>query len=147
MMAASSQSSSQFGDVSRFNGMTLLTGTERETRLAMRDFNSGLVVLAKDISKKTTAKNVVVTLGSEGMIIHSNAYEDGKQTDRLPAFNTSPRDVAGAGDSFITTAALALASGSNIWLSSYLGSLAAACKVGRIGNMPLTPAEIKAELE
>jgi bifunctional ADP-heptose synthase (sugar kinase/adenylyltransferase) len=41
MMVADSQSSSQVSDVSRFRGMRLLTPTEREARLAVRDFSSG----------------------------------------------------------------------------------------------------------
>jgi len=45
MMVADSQSSSQVGDISRFTGMELVTPTEREARLALRDFNVGLVVL------------------------------------------------------------------------------------------------------
>ncbi|MBU2629147.1 MAG: adenylyltransferase/cytidyltransferase family protein, partial [Proteobacteria bacterium] len=43
MMVADSQSSSQIGDVSRFEHMWLMTPTEREARLALKDFESGLV--------------------------------------------------------------------------------------------------------
>ena len=32
---------------------------------------------------------------------------------------------------------LALASHANIWQSAYIGSLAAACQVSRLGNIPL----------
>jgi hypothetical protein len=39
-----------------------------------------------------------------------------------------------------------MAVGADIWKSSYLGSLAAACQVGRIGNIPLAPKDIKAEI-
>ncbi len=61
--------------------------------------------------------------------------------------NTAPKDVAGAGDSLLTCTAMALAVGANIWQSLYLGSLAAACQVGRLGNIPLTPEELRAEIE
>jgi bifunctional ADP-heptose synthase (sugar kinase/adenylyltransferase) len=67
-------------------------------------------------------------------------------TDQLPALNRAPKDVAGAGDSLLVAASLALVSGASIWLASYLGALAAACQVGRIGNTPLTSADIEAEL-
>ncbi len=148
MMAADSQSSSQLGDVSRFQNVALVTPTEREARLALQDFDSGLVVLAERLKGKTGAEHVVITLGAEGVLIQTGITADNKMpTDRLPALNTAPKDVAGAGDSFLTCAAMALAVGSDIWLASYLGSLAAACQVGRVGNIPLTHNELIAEIQ
>lgn len=146
-MVADSQSSSQTGDVSRFPEMELLTPTEREARLAARDFHSGLVILAEKLRKKADAKNVLITLGTEGLLIHSSNKKDGTwYTDRLPAFNSAPKDPSGAGDSLLTGASLALAAGYDIWASSYFGSLIAACQVGRIGNIPLTHEEILTEI-
>ncbi len=147
MMAADSQSSSQTGDVSRFRGMRLVTPTEREARLAMQDFDSGLVVLADKLKAKARAENVAVTLGAEGVLIQPGAEEASRwPTDRLPALNILPKDPAGAGDSFLTGAAMALASGSDVWMASYLGSVAAAVQVGRVGNIPLTVEELTREI-
>ena len=145
-MVADSQASSQLSDISRFNGMKLITPTEREARLALRDFNSGLAVVATELRKKANAENVVVTLGSEGLLVHArNTVE--WMDDRLPAFNAMPKDSAGAGDSFLACASMALCTGADIWQSVYLGALAAACQVARVGNMPLTQAELIAEIE
>ncbi len=144
MMVADSQSSSQIGDVSRFSDMMLLTPTEREARLALKDFESGLVVLAEKLRKKTRAGNVFITLDKEGMLIHA-APDNGKSpflTDRLSAMNTAPVDPAGAGDSLLACSSLALASGADIWQSAYLGSLAAACQIARGGNIPLSVHEM-----
>jgi rfaE bifunctional protein kinase chain/domain len=147
-MVADSQSSSQVGDVSRFKGMLLLTPTEREARLAVRDFTSGLVVLAEMLRSSAHARNVVLTLGSEGVLAHcGTAGSDGWVTDRLPALNQAPKDPAGAGDSFLTCASMALVAGVDLWQSTYLGSLAAACQVGRVGNIPLSPRDIEAEID
>ena len=143
MMIADSQSSSQIGDVSRFTDMRLMTPTEREARLALKDFESGLVVLAEKLRKKSRAENIFITLDKEGLLIHAddrnrNNDKDNYLTDRLEAMNKNPVDPAGAGDSLLTCSALALASGSDIWQSAYLGSVAAACQVGRNGNIPLS---------
>ncbi len=139
MMVADSQSSSQIGDVSRFKNMMLVTPTEREARLALKDFDSGLVVLAEKLRKKSKAKNVFITLGKEGLLIHADATNiERYQTDRIDAMNQAAVDPAGAGDSLLTCSALALASGSDIWQSAYLGSVASACQVGRNGNIPLS---------
>ena len=146
-MVADSQSSSQVGDVSRFKDALLLTPTEREARLAVRDFNSGLVVLAEKLREKTNAKNIILTLGSEGVIAHATSANTGTWlTDRLPAFNTAPKDSAGAGDSLLACCSMSMAVGTDIWKSMYLGSIAAACQVSRVGNIPLSPQDVKLEL-
>jgi bifunctional ADP-heptose synthase (sugar kinase/adenylyltransferase) len=41
---------------------------------------------------------------------------------------------------------MALVAGANIWQSAYIGSIAAACQVGRVGNSPLSAAELIQEL-
>lgn len=145
-MAADSQASSQMSDVSRFRGMTLLTPTEREARLALRDNNSGLVVVAEALRTKARARNVIVTLGSEGILLNGKNSKEWI-TDRLPAFNSAPKDSAGAGDCLLTCTAMALCAGVDIWQSAYLGALAAACQVGRVGNTPLTHAELISEID
>ncbi len=148
MMVADSQSSSQIGDVSRFKGMALLTPTEREARLAVKDFNSGLVVLAEALRNKAKVKNILLTLNSEGILIHAPTSSSHEWlTDRLPAMNTAPKDVSGAGDSLLACASIALAAGADIWQSSYLGSLAAACQLGRVGNIPLTLDQLQVEIQ
>ena len=147
MLVADSQSSSQVGDVSRFKGMRLLTPTEREARLALRDFGSGLVVLAETLRNTARATDVFITLAAEGVLIQGDDGAGGFVTDRLPAFNNAPKDVSGAGDSMLIASALALASGADIWQSAYLGSLAAACQVARVGNTPLTTRELLLELQ
>jgi len=60
----------------------------------------------------------------------------------LPSFNRSAKDTSGAGDSLLAASALALALGGTIWQAAFLGSLAAACQVSRIGNTPLTTREL-----
>ena len=147
VMVADSQASSQIGDVSRFRGMRLLAPTEYEARLATRDFSSGLPVLAERLRRKADAEDVLVTLGAEGLLVHARPQEGTEYvTDNLPAFNRAPKDPAGAGDSLLTCASMSLVAGANIWQSAYLGSVAAACQVGRVGNFPLSADELTTEL-
>ncbi len=147
MMAADSQASSQMGDVSRFRDMHLLKPTEREARLAMQDFSSGLVVLADSLCVKARADHVLVTMGAEGLLVHARTTSgDARETDQLPAFNTAPKDVSGAGDCLLICTAMALAVKPDIWKAAYLGSIAAACQVSRVGNLPLTAEELALEL-
>ena len=140
LIAADSQSSSQMGDVSRFRSTHLLTPTEREARLAVQDFEAGLVVLADLLLKRATARNVILTLGESGVLVQ----QDSSATDQLAALNPAARDVVGAGDSLLVVASLALAAGGNIWEAACLGSVAAGIQVGRQGNVPLSADDIVA---
>jgi len=145
LMSADSQSSSQIGDISKFKNMTLLTPTEREIRLSLNDFKSGLVVLSQKLSTKTDAKYVFTTLGAEGIMIYNN-LESELLTDNIKALSHTVKDVSGAGDSLLTCSSMALAVGANIWQSAYLGSIAAAIQVSRVGNIPIKKEEILKEL-
>ncbi|MBL4828132.1 MAG: adenylyltransferase/cytidyltransferase family protein [Spongiibacteraceae bacterium] len=145
---ADSQSSSQLGDISRFTGMALISPTEHEARLALQNSEDGLVVLAEKLRNKAGAKHVLVTLAEDGVLIHADAEGDRSfVTDRLPAFNQLPQDNAGAGDCMMAVAAMSLVAGASIWEASYLGSLAAAIQVGRVGNTPLSNELLQQELE
>jgi len=146
MMVADSQSSSQIGDVSRFKGMHLLTPTEHEARVSLRDHEDGLVVLAEQLKEKAGARNVVLKLGQEGALLHFESDEGGSLTDRIPALNRLPRDVAGAGDALLIAMAMAMAVGANPWEAAYVGAVAAAIQVSRTGNIPLTQADFANEL-
>ena len=151
LIAADSQTSSQVGDISRFAGATLLTPTEREARVGVQNSEAGLVAVAETLRKKTNAEHIFVTLGGDGMLIHTLDVPEGSDedwnNDRLPAMNTAPRDPAGAGDALLVTSTLALAAGAAVWEAAYIGSIAAACQVGRIGNIPLTADEVIKQLE
>ena len=146
LVVADSQSSSQIGDISRFKGVSLVTPTEHEARVALRDSQSGLVYLAEQLHQKIGSAKVIVTLGAEGILLHWSDCPTGIVTDQLPAFNHAPKDVSGAGDCLLTCTAMALTKGYDIWRSAYLGSVAAACQVSRVGNTPLTSEELILEL-
>jgi rfaE bifunctional protein kinase chain/domain len=146
-MTADSQASSQMADIARFKGMAMITPTEREARLAMRDTASGLAILAADLREAAAAENVLITLGQAGMMVHGRDRSGDYMTDRLPALNSTPKDVAGAGDSVFTAASMALCAKADIWHAAYLGGIAAAIQISRIGNMPVELKEIVFELD
>jgi len=144
-IVADSQSSSQIGDISRFKDADLLTPTEREARLALRNSEDGLVVVAEAVCNTANAQAAVVKLGEQGVLLHSRNSKS-FETDQIPALNSAPQDVAGAGDCMLVAASLALTVGGNMWEVGLLGSLAAAIQVSRVGNTPITQDEILHEL-
>jgi bifunctional ADP-heptose synthase (sugar kinase/adenylyltransferase) len=147
LLAADSQSSSQMGDIGRYHGMDLLTPTEREARISTRNQEDGLVVLAEALRQQSSARNILLKLGEEGLLVHAGRQDSPDWlTDRIGSLNSAPRDVAGAGDCLLITTALALAGGGSIWEAACLGSLAAAVQVGRVGNTPIRTHELLQEL-
>ena len=144
-IVADSQSSSQIGDISRFRDVDLLTPTEREARVALRNSEDGLVVVAETICEAANAKAAIVKLGEQGVLLHGRNAKF-FETDQIPALNSAPQDVAGAGDCMLVVASLAITVGANMWEAGLLGSLAAAIQVGRVGNTPITQDEILHEL-
>lgn len=137
ILAADSQTSSQVGDVSRFKNMDLLTPTEREIRVALKNDKDGLVVLAQKLTQEAACKNLFVTLADEGILIHKPDTQGSWDNDRIKALAANPTDPAGAGDCLFASTALAMASGANIWEASFIGSVAAACQVSNVGNQPI----------
>ena len=148
IMTADSQTSSQTGDISRFRNMGLLTPTEREARIALRNQQDGLVVLLEKLRKQSQAKNIILKLGNDGVLLSMQDQNNLAQIDRIPALNSSPRDIMGAGDSMLIGTSMALATPSiNPWAAAVLGSIFAAHQVSQVGNTPLNLHEILQELE
>jgi rfaE bifunctional protein kinase chain/domain len=141
-MAADSQTSSQMGDVTRFSGVNLVTPTEHEARISLRDQVSGLNILAHRLVEKSNASLAAVTLGEAGSLVITDHLE----LDRLPSMNTSPVDVSGAGDSMLVGISMAKALGASAFQAAYIGAIASAIQVGRIGNSPIKISEIKEAL-
>lgn len=144
MVAADSQSSSQVGDIARFTQARLLSATEYEARLALRDQSSGLAAVGFKLLDATGGASAFVKLGAAGVLIVSAPFAKAVGLeDRLPALNPNPRDVSGAGDSMLTAGAMALAAGASTWEAAYLGAVAAGIQTARVGNVPITAAELR----
>jgi bifunctional ADP-heptose synthase (sugar kinase/adenylyltransferase) len=100
-----------------------------------------------ELQKATRSKNIMMKLGEEGLMIHSiSNTSDEYFTDQIEALNKNPKDVAGAGDSMLICASLSLSCGATISEAAYIGSIAAAIQIGRIGNTPIKIHEIMREI-
>ena len=120
--------------------MNLITATEREARIGVRDNQIGLVKLAEETQRLSNCHYLFIKLAEEGVFLHVKDIESDKKyiTDRLSSLNKSPVDTSGAGDSMLISSSLALISGASIWEAAYLGSLSSAIQVSRLGNIPIT---------
>ncbi|MFM8852364.1 MAG: PfkB family carbohydrate kinase, partial [Acidimicrobiaceae bacterium] len=109
------------------------------------DNQDGILLHADNYCEAANARSAIVKLGEQGVLLHARS---GKtfETDQIPALNSAPQDVAGAGDCMLVASSLALTVGGDMWQAGLLGSLAAAIQVGRVGNTPITQAELLHEL-
>ena len=143
VIAADSQTSSQLGDLSQFANVDLITPTETEARLELKDQKSGLAVIADKLRSKLNSKSIIIKLGADGLVING-VKSDGTllNLDALPSLNQNPIDVSGAGDSLLAASSLAITIENNLAKASLIGSLAAAIQIGRVGNIPIEKEKI-----
>lgn len=143
-IAADCQISSQIADYLKYRGVDLVTPTEHEARVTLRNNHDGLAAIANTFQESLKSKYLMLTLGADGVLLQEQIdHKHGSfKADVLPALNPNPKDVAGAGDSFLVLATLALAGGATINEAAYLASLGANVQVSRIGNIPITAEEI-----
>jgi len=141
IISADSQSSSQSGNISRFKNINLITPTEYEARISIRNHDDGLAIITSKLEKISGVKKILLKLGDDGIFIHEKTNK-GVNNNIIPTFNNNPKDVAGAGDCFLISSSLALTLKLNIWEISLIGSLAAAIQISKIGNIPLSSKEL-----
>ena len=147
IVAADSQTSSQLGNLAKFKGADLVTPTEIEARLEMRDEVSGLAVLGENLRNKLELENVLLKMGPDGVLVHGRDQKNKLiRTDQVPALNKKPIDTSGAGDSMLASASLALAAGETLYMAAFIGSVMASIQVSRIGNIPISQEAIRNSL-
>ena len=131
------QCSSQIGDVTNFKNFSLLCPNEKETRIALKDTESGLEKLSQKLIEITKTKNLIMKLGAEGFIAYESTNNNIK-THSFPALSVNPVDVAGAGDSLLAVMATGLSSNQSMLLSSALACCMASIAVETMGNEPIS---------
>jgi len=98
----------------------------------------------KKLIEACNAKSILITCGSEGMVIFTS---DGKMS-KIPVFNKSEVfDVTGAGDTVTSIFAMALASGAEPEYAAIIGNIAAGIVVKHFGCATTTIEEILCNVE
>ena len=127
----------------RFHGVDLLCPTERELREALGDHSSGIGAIVSELLRLTDARSALLTLGKQGLVACDWPTGDWRQSDGrlrteyLPSLAARAVDPLGAGDALLAAASLSLAAGASLPVAAYVGSLAAAVAIGRVGNLPV----------
>ena len=143
IISADCQSSSQFGNILKFNKINIIKPTEFEARSALLDNNSGLIELCNKIHTNTDVANIVMSLGGDGLVIYNN-HNNNVLTEQINALNKQPLNVSGAGDSMLVLLSVYFTLTKNINESALLGSIASSIQVSREGNIPIGYDDISA---
>ena len=96
--------------------------------------------ICANIWAKFKPRNLVITLGSHGMLISSR----GKVRRPIPTAARQVYDVSGAGDTVIAALTLALTSGASLEDAAHFANAAASVVVGKLGTATVTPRELQA---
>ena len=146
-ITADCQSSSQIGDITKYKYVNLLTPTEQELRVGLKNNIDNITRLADIFLKTTHNKNLILKLGKNGVIINKLISNDNLLSKELKPLTKNFIDVMGAGDALLSITSLAMANGLDIWSSSLLGQTASAVQVNTKGNIPLNLKEISENLK
>ena len=135
--AADSQVASRWGNILEFKNFDLITPNEREGRFSLGDQESTVVNLTLELCRKSTAKNIILKLGSRGSMSASQNSTHSKGIFSLPALTNLATDPVGAGDALIAYSAVTLFLTGSIQSAHLIGATAAslACEVE--GNRPI----------
>ncbi|MFQ5414798.1 MAG: PfkB family carbohydrate kinase [Phycisphaerae bacterium] len=133
------------GNLLHCRNVVLLCPTEREARLALNDYDSGLSAVAWELLHRTQARHLVVTLEKRGMVAFERPTQDRRsaawsgrlKSEPLPSFSDHAVDRLGCGDALLAAMTLSLAAGDGLMQAAYIGSAAAAIELGIIGNVPV----------
>lgn len=132
-------------DFSRYTGATFLTPNRKElsevTGMAIRNIEDAEKA-ARQLIDEHKLEGVLAKLGSDGVCL---VMRD-KPAEHFHATAREVFDVSGAGDTVVSTMALALAGGLSPADSAILANIAGSIVVGKIGTAAVTREELAREI-
>lgn len=130
--------------VGRYPRADLVCVAENEIRLESRDRRGDLRGLVRGLSKKLGFKKIIVTRGKHGCL----AYDSRRGFAEIPAVAGRIEDRIGAGDAFLSLAALCVAQDAPMEIAGFVGNVAGARAVATVGNRaPVGKAELLKNIE
>jgi len=129
----------------RYKRVTCLTPNTMEAyqgmRLTQKDGQDALEELGKKIVKSLNCRSLLVTQGEHGMTLLNNTGGRMKIL-HIPTKAREVFDVTGAGDTVISTLALASAAGASLEEAALISNFAAGIVVGKLGTATVTKEEL-----
>jgi rfaE bifunctional protein kinase chain/domain len=125
-----------------FQGLDLVQVNQSEaeavTSLSLRD-EASVLEAGRRLLKLCRCQAALITRGGHGLTL----FERAGAVHHVPALEQEVFDVAGAGDSVIAAAALAIAGGADWSEVGVLANCAGNAKVRKLGVVPVTPDDLR----
>lgn len=146
---ADSQVASRWGNILDFQNFDLITPNEREARYSLGDQDSVVRPLALKLFKEANCRNMILKLGERGVIAYRERpdLDDVRSFFVVDSFANNIKDATGSGDALLSYATLSHIRTGNAVIATILGTIAAAIKCEREGNVPVTPKEINEKID
>jgi D-beta-D-heptose 7-phosphate kinase/D-beta-D-heptose 1-phosphate adenosyltransferase len=128
-----------------YRGATLVTPNNHEAEVATHRVirtTDDARAAAIDFRARAGCEAVLITRGEHGMWLSSDQVEGA-----VSATAREVADVTGAGDTVVSTLALALAAGGSVAEAAVLANHAAGIVVGKFGPATVTPHELLAAID
>jgi len=142
---ADSQVATRWGNISEFTNFDLITPNEREARFCLADQDSSIGVLSAKLRDTTKFKNLILKLGSKGVLCVGKKNSD--QYFNFDSFAENVLDPVGAGDALLSYATLVYLKTKSLAKAGLIGSIAAACECEKDGNIPIKVNDIVEKIE
>lgn len=139
-----------------FAGFDLVCPSESELRAALNRHDESLPAVVSELAEERSIRSVIVTMGAEGLVAFDRLPRELVQpgpnattlkAEHVPALSAHAIDPLGCGDALISVATLALASadepGGGLLAAGFLGSIAAAVQVQRLGNTVVSATDLR----
>lgn len=126
---------------SKYRGATLITPNLLEAKQAAKltiDEENDLRAISRQLLALLEGSALLITQGMQGMSL----FQTGADRVHIPAMAQTVFDVTGAGDTVISTLALALAAQIDLNQAVRLANLAASIVVGKVGTATVTMQEL-----
>jgi len=133
---ADSQVASRWGNITEFRNFDLITPNEKEARFSLADQDSTVGGLIGALRKKTNSKNIILKLGSRGLVCSGSKAIN--EVVSIGSFAENVLDAVGSGDALLAYSSLVLRVSGSLAAASIIGSIAAACECEIDGNKPIT---------
>ena len=125
----------------KYRGATVVTPNVHEAERALNheiNGHSDLLEVGQRLLDILEGSALLITRGPQGMSL----FLDGTEPMHIPAVARNVFDVTGAGDTVVSTLALALAAGATLQQAARLANLAASIVVGKVGTATVTRDEL-----
>lgn len=128
-------------DYAKYKGATVITPNILETEYALNieiNNQNDLIKAGQRLNDFINGTAILITRGADGMSL----FIRGGSIVHIPAVARNLYDVTGAGDTVVSTIAMALAAGATLEDSVYLANQAAGLVVEKLGTATVTKSEL-----